>query len=179
MNMSVCENSGPQNWLLFFRFALEACNCRRAFGTMILASPLPPQVVGGTSTWLCGFLEGKPPIGLVMRNPAKSSCLAHGCTFRRSSAEQHKSHLRHLGPPAVPFYPFVGEGSPTKIDYRKRVPLFQPVYWRIYTCLHHVPESEWAPCGETDAASPTRCWARPSLRESFLKSGEDQTQQSA
>ena len=24
-----------------------------------------------------------------------------------------------LGPPLVPFYPFVGEGSPTKIDYRK------------------------------------------------------------
>ena len=30
-----------------------------------------------------------------------------------------------LGPPVVPFYPFLGEGSPTKIDYRKRlVPLF-------------------------------------------------------
>ena len=24
-----------------------------------------------------------------------------------------------LGPPVVPFYPFLGEGSPTKIDYRK------------------------------------------------------------
>ena len=30
-----------------------------------------------------------------------------------------------LGPPVVPFYPFLGEGSPTKIDYRKKlVPLF-------------------------------------------------------
>ena len=29
-----------------------------------------------------------------------------------------------LGPPVVPFYPLLGEGSPTKIDYRKRVPLF-------------------------------------------------------
>ena len=35
-----------------------------------------------------------------------------------------------LGPPVVPFYPFLGEGSPTKIDYRKRVPLFCPLYWR-------------------------------------------------
>ena len=26
----------------------------------------------------------------------------------------------HLGPPVVPFYPFFGEGSPTKIDYRKK-----------------------------------------------------------
>ena len=25
-----------------------------------------------------------------------------------------------LGPPLLPFYPFVGEGSPTKIDYRKK-----------------------------------------------------------
>ena len=25
-----------------------------------------------------------------------------------------------LGPPVVPFYPFWGEGSPTKIDYGKR-----------------------------------------------------------
>ena len=24
-----------------------------------------------------------------------------------------------LGPPVVPFYPFLGEGSPTKIDHRK------------------------------------------------------------
>ena len=30
-----------------------------------------------------------------------------------------------LGPPVVPFYPFLGEGSPAKIDYRKKlVPLF-------------------------------------------------------
>ena len=26
----------------------------------------------------------------------------------------------NLGPPVVPFYPFWGEGSPTKIDYRKK-----------------------------------------------------------
>ena len=25
-----------------------------------------------------------------------------------------------LGPPVVPFYPFLGEGSPTKIDYRRK-----------------------------------------------------------
>ena len=25
-----------------------------------------------------------------------------------------------LGPPVVPFYPFWGEGSPTKIDYSKK-----------------------------------------------------------
>ena len=26
----------------------------------------------------------------------------------------------HQGPPVVPFYPFLAEGSPTKIDYRKK-----------------------------------------------------------
>ena len=30
--------------------------------------------------------------------------------------------VSHL--PSVPFYPFFEEGSPTKIGYRKRVPLF-------------------------------------------------------
>ena len=26
----------------------------------------------------------------------------------------------YLGPPVVPFYPFLGKDSPTKIDYRKK-----------------------------------------------------------
>ena len=29
--------------------------------------------------------------------------------------------LAHVGPPVVPCYPFFGEGSPTKIDYRKKL----------------------------------------------------------
>ena len=29
-----------------------------------------------------------------------------------------------LGPPVVPFYHFLGEGSPTQIDYNKKVPFF-------------------------------------------------------
>ena len=29
-------------------------------------------------------------------------------------------HLANLGPPVVPFYSFFGEGSPTKIDYRRK-----------------------------------------------------------
>ena len=37
-----------------------------------------------------------------------------------------RSHVKtRLGPPVVPFYPFFGEGSPTKIDYRiKLVPSY-------------------------------------------------------
>ena len=30
-----------------------------------------------------------------------------------------RSETLFLGPPVVPFYPFLREGSPTKIDYRK------------------------------------------------------------
>ena len=30
-----------------------------------------------------------------------------------------------LGPPIVPFYPFLGEGSPTKTNYRKKATLIQ------------------------------------------------------
>ena len=31
-----------------------------------------------------------------------------------------------LGPPVVPFYPFLGEGSPTKLDYRTKVGTLNP-----------------------------------------------------
>ena len=40
----------------------------------------------------------------------------------------------NLGPPVVPFYRFfLGEGSPIKIDYRKRGPLFQPLLEDLVT----------------------------------------------
>ena len=37
--------------------------------------------------------------------------------YRFSGQQRKLGNL--LGPPVVPFYPFLGEGSPTKIDYRK------------------------------------------------------------
>ena len=37
----------------------------------------------------------------------------------REDLETHK-----LGPPVVPFYPFLGEGSPSTTTTEKRVPLF-------------------------------------------------------
>ena len=44
---------------------------------------------------------------------------------------QTKTTGLSLGPPVVPFYPFLGEGSTTKTDYRKKLePLFEPLYWR-------------------------------------------------
>ena len=48
-----------------------------------------------------------------------------------------KGFPSNLGPPVVLFYPFLGEGSPTKIDYRRKTEkrrkqqnLFQPLCWR-------------------------------------------------
>ena len=38
--------------------------------------------------------------------------------WEKSAKQLARSRL-HLGPPVVPFYSFFGEGSPTKIDYRK------------------------------------------------------------
>ena len=34
-----------------------------------------------------------------------------------------------LGPRLLPFYPFLGEGSPTKIDYRKKGTLMEDLDW--------------------------------------------------
>ena len=45
-------------------------------------------------------------------------------------ATSNGSPLTRLGRPIVPFDLFWGEGSPTKLDYRKRAPLFPPLYWR-------------------------------------------------
>ena len=60
---------------------------------------------------------------LAMRELDSNHMLDQGVGFLRFTSE-----LRQLGTPVVPFYPFAtfarGEGSPTKIDYRKRVALF-------------------------------------------------------
>ena len=61
------------------------------------------------------------------RSPSPRFAEAQGCP-----GEGGMRVNQYLGPPVVPFYPFLGEdsrysarpGSPTKIDYRKRVPLF-------------------------------------------------------
>ena len=44
----------------------------------------------------------------------------------RGFTDREDIDILRLGPPVVPLYPFLGEGSPTKIDYRtkNRVPLF-------------------------------------------------------
>ena len=37
---------------------------------------------------------------------------------------RYLKRFAYLAPPLVPFYPVLGEGSPTKIDYRKKGTLF-------------------------------------------------------
>ena len=49
----------------------------------------------------------------------------HSCELLTVTSEEQQFGVSFLGPPArCPLILFWGEGSPTKIDYRKRVPLF-------------------------------------------------------
>ena len=65
-----------------------------------------------------GEENGGPPLWMRRWREPKASTLKDFCTFLEEV-------LKRLGPPVVPFYPFLGEGSPTTIDYRKnRIPLF-------------------------------------------------------
>ena len=69
------------------------------------------------------------PLGLL----PDQNCSGKVCLHRKNVASiGEKSPCLTRSPRMVPFLtPFLGEGSPTKIDYRKKlVPLFQPLYWR-------------------------------------------------
>ena len=49
----------------------------------------------------------------------------NGANDQAALNEEAEARAKKLGSPVVPFYPFLGEGSPTEIDYRKKlVPLF-------------------------------------------------------
>ena len=53
-------------------------------------------------------------------SPANALRAARKTSGTRRVAFFGMGALLLLGPPVVPFYPFFGEGSPTKIDYRKK-----------------------------------------------------------
>ena len=60
------------------------------------------------------------------RSLGRALCFAFGKRWGRSGGDvagvfvSANKAILFLGPPVVPLYPFLGEGSPTKIDYRKR-----------------------------------------------------------
>ena len=50
-----------------------------------------------------------------------SHCWTYYISFRGLKQEEMEAYpLERLGPPVVPFLPFFGEGSPTKLDYRRK-----------------------------------------------------------
>ena len=55
-----------------------------------------------------------------------------GCRLERNKYETLTATMDGptLGPPVVPVYPFLGEGSSTKTDYRKKGALVLTSYWR-------------------------------------------------
>ena len=65
------------------------------------------------------FVEGKwetaPSPPNHQSKPALGAKLSRGPDGCKTTCLKGK-----LGPPVVPFYPFLGEGSPTNIDYRKK-----------------------------------------------------------
>ena len=60
-------------------------------------------------------------------------------------APHFKRNFPFLGPPVVPFYTFLGEGSPTNIDYRKRGTHILTPYWRTYFFWAHILGSSYLP----------------------------------
>ena len=64
----------------------------------------------------------------------KPQCVSGRCAEPTRSARNNTISssilfFARLGPPVVTFSPFLVEGSPTKVDYRKKlVPLFHPLY---------------------------------------------------
>ena len=81
-----------------------------------------------------------------------SAIQAHQCLKLPPKKEQQK-----LGPPVVPFYPCLGEGSPANIDYRKS--------WDPYSNLSTGgPRKEhcvqWAGAADSEAQPAAEQWAR-------------------
>ena len=65
-----------------------------------------------------------------------------------------------LGPPVVPFYPFLGGGSPTQIDYRKKGTF-------IVTSLLEDLELASEPDAKLGFAMPFGDWASEACRSNF------------
>ena len=62
--------------------------------------------------------------------------LSRGCPVVPLCSSLLSVKKEQLDPPVVPFYPFLGEGSPTKIDQPEKTSdtnLFYPLYWRTLT----------------------------------------------
>ena len=68
-----------------------------------------------------------------------------------------------LGPPVVPFYPFVGEGPPTKIEYRKEKCTL------ILTSLLEHPVKQWQGFCEDWQAEPYKRPGRGPLKTHLEK----------
>ena len=75
--------------------------------------------------WVSGQLRGNNNL-LTGSNPGMRFMVGFRCLVglvghltQKLRVPTPRSEL-YLGPPVVPFYPFLGKGSPTKIDYRKK-----------------------------------------------------------
>ena len=57
------------------------------------------------------------------QHPSRGKCPLNS-GVQAGAIHRREAQLTYLGPPVVPFCPFLGEGSPTKIGYRTKGTLF-------------------------------------------------------
>ena len=62
------------------------------------------------------------PSGLMSQGSARGT--EETPSFNTQKPENPLIYASLLGPPVVPFKPFLGEGSPTRIDCKKKVSIF-------------------------------------------------------
>ena len=69
--------------------------------------------------WEAGFIRGRAKVPI---QNGDHPAIDRPVKFRglKPHVQLNKTPCSTKGPPVVPFYPFSGEGSPTKMDYRKR-----------------------------------------------------------
>ena len=71
------------------------------------------------------FFDDAPRFSQQNMDVRKQACFAQLVQGHEEMQQRTREFLEvGLSPPVVPFYPFLQVVSPTKIDYRKRVPLF-------------------------------------------------------
>ena len=87
-----------------------------------------PRKLGNLSlvTWHLLTLKGNPA-GVESAEETGQGGMRHFELLVARELVQGAPYIPRLGPPVVPFYPFLGEGSPTKIDYREEKGLFEPL----------------------------------------------------
>ena len=120
------------DWVMrLWHFAMRVCKDRGPLEGMATISQETLQGEGApwhVSSSQCLFGDARTNPG----HPSSKTLEARFQGFLAiAKASTHPLQKKEEGSPSSALLlPCLGEGSPTKIDYKKRVPLFEPLYWR-------------------------------------------------